>query len=136
MQQLHLDALLLPISEAGVPNAKFDNQYYTILSPNSGLPAVEFIVGFTKTNPSLPVAMQLIGYQDDEAKLLGMAYAFTREVKRKPPVLTVLNEKSLSESFDTIAKFNNKKTEIGYLTYKKLIQKKGIKAVTPKAFLY
>ena len=132
MRQLHLDALLLPISEAGVPNAKFDNQYYTILSPNSGLPAVEFIVGYTKTNPSLPVAMQLIGYQHDEAKLLGVAYALTREIKRKLPVL---NEKALSEFFNTIAEFNNRKTEIGYLTYKKLIQKQGVKSVTPKAFL-
>ncbi|PIR12033.1 MAG: amidase [Gammaproteobacteria bacterium CG11_big_fil_rev_8_21_14_0_20_46_22] len=132
MRQLHLDALLLPISESGVPNAKFDNQYYTILSPNSGLPAVEFIVGFTKTNPSLPIAMQFVGRQNDEANLLGMAYAFTRAIKRKPPVL---NDKASSESFDTIAEFNNRKTEIGYLTYKKLIQKQGVKSVTPKAFL-
>ena len=132
MRQLHLDALLLPVSETGVPNANFDNQYYTILSPNSGLPMVEFIVGFTTTNPSLPVAMQLIGSPNDEAKLLGLAYAFTKEIKKKPPVL---NEKTSSESFKTIAEFNNRKTEIGYLTYKNLIQKYGVKSVTPKAFL-
>ncbi|MDF1796260.1 MAG: amidase [Coxiellaceae bacterium] len=132
MHKNHLDALLLPTSKHGVPVAVLNTDYYTVPSSNSGLPEVEFIAGFTNGKQPLPVGMELLGKRLSEAKLLGMAYAYSKDQTRKAPVLI---QPQHGDSFYSIARFNNTKTIIGYRVYKQLIQPKGNKAVTVSAFM-
>ncbi|MDF1655101.1 MAG: amidase [Coxiellaceae bacterium] len=132
MNKHHLDALLLPISKHGVPIAEFSTGFYTVVSPNAGLPAVEFIAGFTDGKQPLPVGMELLGMPVNEAKLLGMAYAYSKDDRRVTPKLM---QPQHGNSYDSIARFNNAKTSIGYQVYKQLIQPKGNESVTSNAFL-
>ncbi|MDF1759132.1 MAG: amidase [Coxiellaceae bacterium] len=132
MSKNHLDALLLPTSKHGVPVADFTTDYYTVVSSNSALPEVEFIAGFTDGKQPLPVGMELLGKPLSEAKLLGMAYAYSKDDIRKSPTLI---QPQHGDSYQSIARFNNAKTSIGYLTYKQLIQPKGNKSVSAAAFL-
>ena len=77
------DALLYPsvvsLPRPGAPNAGSNNR----LSPYSGFPALSMPAGLTPatgTRPALPVGMELLGREFDEATLLDLAHGYEQLV--------------------------------------------------------
>jgi amidase len=54
-----------------------------MLSPQSGLPAIQVPIGFTKDG--LPVGMTLVGRLFGEPELIRMAYAYEQQTRRRRP---------------------------------------------------
>jgi len=74
MDELELDALILPVDASGsARNSSFTN---CIITSVSGTPSVNLVVGSTEGKPRLPIGMKLVGRRGDELQLLAMAYAY------------------------------------------------------------
>ena len=133
MQQENLDALLLPISTHG--SATYDletlNTSIAALSSNSGLPAIEFIAGYTNNKIPMPVGMEFIGKMYGEAELFAMAYAYEQLQKRKAPNLGQ-GEKRLQ--MFSIPELNNLWTVIGYQSYQQVLKNSKPKDLTAAKF--
>ncbi|KTD60111.1 amidase [Legionella sainthelensi] len=114
MKQQKLDALLMPISTAGIATYEpYDvNTWLAPVSSNSGLPAITINFGY---HSQMPIGVELIGPQFSEGKLLEMAYAYEKKsrprVKPKMPA-----EDKVLQNLD-ISAYNNLITNIGYKTY-------------------
>lgn len=124
------DALLIPISTHG--SATYDaysvNTWISPVSSNAGLPAIEFIAGYTPDK--LPVGIELIGRQYDEGKLIGMAYAYEQQsVKRIPPTLPPADEELNKLS---IGQTNGLYTMLGAAAYNEVISKRKSDEELPK----
>lgn len=53
------------------------------LSPFSGFPAVSIPAGLAATEPALPVGLELLGREFDEARLLALAYSYQEQVANR-----------------------------------------------------
>lgn len=108
-----LDGLLLPISISG--SATYNNdqlQWFEVIAPNSGLPAIVIQIGHDQEN--MPIAMEIVGDQYMEGKLISIAYAYEQHYTHfTPPLL------HKSTRFDdwSIAKLNNLFVLIGKNAY-------------------
>jgi amidase len=85
------DVLLYPTmtGEAGAlggsPSAGSNNR----LSPFSLFPALSMPAGMTSADPAMPIGMEMLGREFDEATLIKLAYSYQEHVHpRKPPVNT------------------------------------------------
>ena len=77
---LYPSVLGLAPAAGSSPSAGSNNR----LSPFSGVPAVSVPAGLAATDPALPVGMELLGREFDEARILRLAYAFEQHVARTP----------------------------------------------------
>ncbi len=85
MAEEELDAILYPTSAQPPENiGESSLGSRRGISPNSDLPAISIPAGFTE-NKHLPVAIELLGRQFDEAKLLKYAYAFEKGTDHRSP---------------------------------------------------
>ncbi len=134
MDKHHVDVLLMPISKTGSPT--YDNfainTWQAPVSSNSGLPAINFVVGYTRNKPKLPIAMELIGRNNSEEQLINMAYAYSTIVPRIPPDLQQPATSPLAHL--TIPEFNTLLTEIGAKAYQTILIKQPKKPISPMAF--
>ncbi|MEC9408186.1 MAG: amidase family protein [Pseudomonadota bacterium] len=77
---LYPSVLGLAPSAGSSPNTGSNNR----LSPFSGFPAVSVPAGLAATDPALPVGMELLGREFDEARILRLAYAYEQQVAATP----------------------------------------------------
>jgi Asp-tRNA(Asn)/Glu-tRNA(Gln) amidotransferase A subunit family amidase len=90
MDSLRLDALIYPtwsnvprlIGDLNTPHG--DNSQ--LFSPQTGMPAVNVPMGYTRNN-TLPSGLQLLGRAFDEVTLFKLAYSYEQATKhRRAPV--------------------------------------------------
>lgn len=134
MAQYKLDALVLMTNTQGF--ATYENKTFKaglLISSNAGIPSITFPIAYAENG--LPIGIELIAEQYQEAKLLAMAYAYEQTVLRMPPKLP--QSQPLLKTMD-IAKFNNFVTKIGNSTFNQVIQnyqgKELYKVLTPAVF--
>lgn len=136
MNQLHLDALLIPVSTHG--SASYDDDAFRneLLASNASLPGLTFNIGYTSSTPpssssssaisssslsSMPIGIEFVGKQFAECTLIAMAYAYQQYVgARIPPILPDATDHL--GNFD-IAELNHLLTNIGYDAYRQVLQK-------------
>jgi hypothetical protein len=119
MQKNHIDALLMPLSTqaAGSYDGMLVNTWQAALSSNAGLPAIDFIVGYDSEN--MPIGVDLTAASFNEGTLISIAYAYDEltHLHREPR----LPERDMRLVNLTIPQINNIISEIGKVTYEKLI---------------
>lgn len=137
MQQSQLDALVMPTSTqaAGSYDSQTVNLWQAAISSNSGLPAIDFVIGYNKDNMPIGVDMTAMSYQ--EGKLIEIAYAFEQltQLRRIP----VMPQAEMNLSTNTIPQINNLIAIIGKTTYDQLIKNakpnsQDDKIITPALF--
>ena len=99
MQDHSLDALVYPtVSQPPVQVGDPQSGSHCSLSANSGLPALSMPVGFGAND--LPVGMELLGAELQDAQLLAIAYAYEQanQPRQAPSVTPELNEGQIPEA--------------------------------------
>ncbi len=139
MSTQHLDALLIPLNPEGglTYDISHVNTWRTAVSSNAGLPAITIIGGYTKTNPALPVGLELIGKMYDESGLINLAYSYESHMPhRQIPQLSVSTTSKQPSVLSTmsIAEVNNLLTIIGYQTYQQYLKYSKNQMVTAAQF--
>jgi amidase len=136
MQEKHLDALLMPLSREGI--AVYDpmkiDTWQASVSSNSGLPSIVINAGYLH---EMPVGVELIGKQFDEAKLIEMAYGYEQHSDSR--LLPTMPEVNANLETFSIPEFNNLLTQIGSDTYENVLKKASpnedaYKELTPQVF--
>lgn len=121
MQENHLDALLLPITTQGTPtyDGNTVKTWSAPVSSNSGIPAIAFIIGYSKTN-NLPIGIELDARKFAESTLLAMAYTYEKNSPpRKTPTMPAANP--IITKFN-IPQLNNLFSLISQKTFDNLIK--------------
>ncbi len=137
MQQNHLDALVMPMSTqpAGSYDENAVNLWRAPISSNAGLPAIDFVIGYTQDG--MPIGVDVTAMSNNEGKLLEIAYAFEQITHlRRIPLMPEPDTDFLTNS---IPQMNNLISIIGKTTYDQLIKpaKPGVetdKIITPELF--
>jgi aspartyl-tRNA(Asn)/glutamyl-tRNA(Gln) amidotransferase subunit A len=132
MTENKLDALFIPIAITG--SATYDpnmiNTWRAPISSNAGLPSIAFNIGYDKNN--LPIGIELVAKQFDEANLFAMAYAYEQHFpSRIKPKLSSANKALLNL---TLAEINNLITLLGRDTYENVLKKGKSSDLTAEIF--
>lgn len=134
MKENKLDALLLPINSNGP--ASYDikkvNTWRAAISSNAGIPAITLIAGYEN---NLPVSIELIAKQYQEAELIGMAYAYEygTEPRRVPRLEKIANNDPVLTM--SIAEINNFLSLVGYNTYYNFLINHKRENLSPEKFM-
>lgn len=120
MRDNQLDALIMPVSREGGPT--YDpfsiNTWFTPLASNAGLPSLAFVAGYdTKT---LPVGVEFIGKQYEEAVLLLLVYDY--EKNQPSRILPHLEASTDKLTLSSISEWNNFLTLLGQTTYEQILK--------------
>lgn len=120
MKANNLDALLLPLSTKAGGN--YDelavNTWQAAISSNTGLPAIDFIVGYN--DQEMPIGIDVIGSDFGEGNLIEIAYAYENATHlRRVPIMPEASLKLMSLS---IPEINNLFSVIGKTTYDTVIK--------------
>ncbi len=122
MDQFHLDALLIPVSQHGV--SSYDNNSINgeTIASNSGLPGITFTAGIDATS-GMPIGIELIGRQFSEDDLIKLAFSYEKNTgPRIPPKMPMPDEELANLDIPTL---NNLFLSIGYATYKQILSIDG-----------
>ncbi len=126
LKEQNLDALLLPVSTTG--SATYNSKSVgpnELIASNAGLPAITFPISYTQ-NLGMPIGVELIGKQYDEAKLISIAYGYEQNsFKRIAPRMPAQNAKLIDLN---ISELNNLYATIGYNIFEELFSKKDFNA--------
>lgn len=120
MKANKLDALLVPLStQAGGNYDELSvNTWQAAVSSSTGLPAIDFIVGYN--NESMPVGIDMIGGEFNEGTLIEIAFAYENATHlRRTPTMPEANTRLMAL---TISQLNNLISVIGKTTYDSVLK--------------
>lgn len=106
------------------------NTSYAPVASNSGLPSITINIGYTSDN--MPIGVEIIGKQFDEASLIEIAFAYEKHFL--PRISPVLPKASQLLSNFSIAEMNNLFTIIGKSTYDRILHDSDSDKLTPTIF--
>lgn len=115
MKESQLDALLVPLSTqaGGNYNELSVNTWQAAISSSTGLPAIDFIVGYNSEH--MPVGIDMIGAEFNEGKLIEIAFAYEAATHlRQVPAMP---EENMTLMPLSIPQLNNLLSVIGKTTY-------------------
>ena len=129
MNKYHLNALIIPVSRYGIANygrTSFENEK---LASNSGLPAITFPIGYSRSG--MPIGVELIGKKWHEKDLIAIAYAYEKKYFEK--IFPILPKENLKFMTMSDKEYNESIFEYGQKIYEDVIKNKG--KLTPLEYL-
>lgn len=136
MKVNHLAALIMPLNAEGGPsyNSERVNTGRAAVSSNAGLPAITIIGGYTKSKPSMPVGLELIGKMYGEGELISLAYSYEAHLAKRPLPIMPGPAKPSPLLQMSIPQINNLFTIIGYDSYRKYLKHSKKQMIKPQDF--
>lgn len=118
MQQQQLDGLFLPIGTTGSStyDLKTVNSWQAPVSSNSGLPSIVIPIG--QNENKMPMAMEIVGKQFSESKLLGIAYVYEQHYTNFIPPNLVKDEQF---NYWSVIQLNILYEQIGKLAFDSIL---------------
>lgn len=134
LNQLNLDALLVPIDSYGVAGRDYRTDGLNgLVATNAGLPGMAIIGDYFLDPQAMPFGIELVGRQYSEGTLIEMAYAYEQHgVARVAP--SGFGPGTEEFKNDSLADLNRLFTVIGWRTYEKLLKTEQAHQLTAPVF--